>query len=194
MSEDMLTSRRGALGLILRFVALAPPLGQQLFAQTERQPLIAQVQRLVETLAYLGEPLSETDRERLDAAASLAEPARAIDEIQRVLDPRCLLIVRINPESRVSTERGAATARLVEQGWRAYLVKVRNEAGVTAALSLESPQARPVYRPGTGLSMAPQSVRPADVSVGAVLNGDPATTTSASSLRERTVRSRRLPR
>ena len=60
-------------------------------------------------------------------------------------------------------DRAAAPARLVEQGWRAYLVKVRNEAGVTGALTLESPQARPVYRRGTGLAMAPQSVRPADV-------------------------------
>jgi hypothetical protein len=60
-------------------------------------------------------------------------------------------------------DRAAAPARLVEQGWRAYLVKVRNEAGVTGVLTMESPQARPVYRRGTGLAMAPQSIRPADV-------------------------------
>ena len=84
-------------------------------------------------------------------------------EIERVLDPHCLVTVRINPESRVSVERGAAPARLVEHGWRAFLMKVRNEAGVTGVLNAESPQARPVYRPGTGAPLAPQSVLPADI-------------------------------
>ena len=79
------------------------------------------------------------------------------------LDPRCLLDIRINPESRVSVDRGGATPQLVEQGWRAYLVKVRNEAGVTGALRVESPQARPVYRRSTGASLAPRSVLPADI-------------------------------
>ena len=91
-------------------------------------------------------------------------PRRAVEEIQRILDPHCLLAIRINPESRISVERAAAPARLVEQGWRAYLVKVRNEAGVTGVLSHgESRRRDPCYRRGTGLAMAPQSVRPADV-------------------------------
>src|SRR6185503_8664637 len=71
--------------------------------------------------------------------------------------------VRINPESRVSIARGAAPARLVEQGWRAYLMKVRNEAGATGQLEVESPQDLPVYRPGTGSPMAPRTVLPADI-------------------------------
>jgi hypothetical protein len=156
-------SRRRLLGSMLGFVVLALPSGRRLLAATEAQPLIAQVRRLMEAMAYLGEPLREADRERLEAAANLTEGARAVDEIQRIVDPYCLLAVRINPESRISVDRASAPARLVEQGWRAYLVKVRNEAGVTGHLRMESPQALPVYRPGTGLAMAPQSVRPADV-------------------------------
>src|SRR5207249_1374080 len=99
----------------------------------------------------------------LDAAANMAGEPRGVEAIQKVLDPRCLLIVRINPESRISIERGAAAADLVEHGWRAFLIKVRNEAGATGVLNAESPQARPVYRPGTGLAMAPRSVGPADI-------------------------------
>ena len=114
-------------------------------------------------MAYLGEPLSDADRTRLDAAGRLTTASEVVAEIERVLDPRCLVAVRINPESRVSVERGAAPARLVEHGWRAFLIKVRNEAGVTGVLNAESPQARPVYRPGTGSPLAPQSVLPADV-------------------------------
>lgn len=165
-------NRRRALGSILKFALLAPPIGKDLFAggealiafpTVEAQPLVAQVRRLVEAMSYLGEPFSETERERLDAAANMSDEGRAVEELQRVLEARCLMAVRINPESRVSVERGAATPRLVEQGWRAYLIKVRNEAGVTGVLSMESPQARPVYRRSTGLAMVPESVRPSDV-------------------------------
>jgi hypothetical protein len=168
-------TRRAAVGSLFRFAVVLHPLGGRLVTNAlsrpglppsydlELQPFLAEVRRVMEALAYLGEPLPEKDRGLLEAAANLGDEARAIAEIQRVLDPRCLLTIRINPESRVSAERGAAAPRLVEQGWRAYLVKVKNEAGVTAALSVESPQARPVYRPGTGLSMAPQSVLPADI-------------------------------
>ena len=155
--------RRSLLGSMFGFLVFAHPLSARLLAALEAQPLNAQVSRLVEAMAYLGEPLSDIDRERLTAAASVTDAGSALAEIQQVLDPRCLLTIRINPESRISVDRAAAPARLVEHGWRAYLVKVRNEGGVTGVLSLESPQARPVYRRGTGLAMAPQSVRPADV-------------------------------
>jgi hypothetical protein len=158
--------RRRVIGSFLTFGVLAHPLGKELFAAfplVEAQPLLAQVRRLVEAMDYLGEPFSEAERGRLDAAAKMTDEARAIEEIQRVLDPRCLLAVRINPESRVSIERGAAAPRLVEQGWRAFLIKVRNEAGVTGVLNMESPQARPVYRPSTGLAMVPESVHASDV-------------------------------
>ena len=87
----------------------------------------------------------------LKAAEESGDGAAILAAIDRTLASRCLAEVRINPESRVSIARGQAAARLVEQGWRAFLVKVRNEAGVTSRLVLESPQARPVYgrRPAT---------------------------------------------
>ncbi len=163
MFFDKLPSRRDALQVILKFAVIAPPLGSRLLAQTDTQPLIAQVRRLVDAMAYLGEPLTEVERGRLEAAASMTDRAQVIEEVQRVLDPRCLLVVRISPESRVSTERGAAPSRLVEQGWRVYLIKVHNEGGTTADLSLESPQAQPVYQLGTGSPTVLRSIQPADV-------------------------------
>jgi hypothetical protein len=163
MFQQPLLSRRRLFGSMFGFVVVAQPLSKRLLAAAEIQPLIAQVRRLVDAMEYLGEPFAAADQERINVAASMTDGARALDEIQRILDPQCLVSVRINPESRISVERAAAPARLVEQGWRAYLVKVRNEAGVTGVLTMESPQARPVYRRGTGLAMAPQSVRPADV-------------------------------
>jgi hypothetical protein len=67
-----------------------------------------------------------------------------VDEIQRILDKHCLAGVEINPESRVKVQQGPAKAILVEQGWRAFLIKVHNQAGITAALAVESPNAGPI--------------------------------------------------
>jgi hypothetical protein len=160
-------TRRSAVVALLRCGIFAHAFGcRQLAAgpfQTDSQPLLAAVGRLVEAMAFLGEPFSDADKARLLAAGSQKTAGEAVAEIERVLDPHCLVSVRINPESRVSVERGTAPARLVEQGWRAFLMKVRNEAGVTGVLNAESPQARPVYRPGTGSPLAPQSVLPADI-------------------------------
>ena len=164
-------TRRDAVSTLLRGAILAHPLSwralafgaQVLVDPQERQPFIAGVRRLVDAMAYLGEPFSDSDRAQLEAASNRTDAVDMIGEIEGVLASRSLLAVRINPESRVSVERGDAPPQLVEQGWRAYLVKVRNEAGVTGTLSVESPQARPVFRPSTGLAMAPRSVLPADI-------------------------------
>ena len=56
-----------------------------------------------------------------------------------------LAVVEINPESRVKVRQGSAQPDLVEGGTRLFLVKVVNEAGVTARLSVESPNTGQVY-------------------------------------------------
>src|SRR5688572_634796 len=91
-SVDIPLTRRGLLGSLFGFLVFAHPLGTRLFAALEAQPLIAQVGRLIEAMAYLGEPLSDADRERITTAASMTEGA--LEAIQQVLDPRCLLTVR----------------------------------------------------------------------------------------------------
>ncbi len=116
----------------------------------EVQPLAAQVTRLVEALAYIGAPLPAGDREALARASALTDAGAATAAIEAVLDPYCLLDVHINPESRVAVAPGPARPALVEQGWRTFLVKVRNDAGVTAPLRVGSPHARRVHGPGPG--------------------------------------------
>jgi hypothetical protein len=126
-------------------------------AQVEIQPLAAQVKRLMETLDYLGSPLQTADRQVLERAMSESDAGRASRQIQDVLDRYCLFDVHINPESRVKVAQGVAKAELVEQGWRTFLVKVRNEAGVTAQLKAESPNALKVFSRGPrGSSMDPR--------------------------------------
>jgi hypothetical protein len=133
----------------------------------ELQPLAAQVARVVEALDYLGTPLPENDRQALQSAMSGSDERAAAARLQEVLDPHCLLDVHINPESRVHVTQGKARAELVEQGWRTFLIKVRNEAGVTAPLRVSSPQALRVFSRGPkGFSISPtpeQTISPRDV-------------------------------
>lgn len=138
----------------------------------EAQPLKAQVARLVEALDYLGEPLKPEDRQKLDAALNNTDAARAVAAIQDVLDRYCLFDVHISPESRVKVAQGPAKPELMAAGWRTFLVKVRNEAGVTAPLKAESPHAQQVWARGPsktipgGFSVDPrpkQTITPRDV-------------------------------
>lgn len=71
----------------------------------EAQPLVAQIKRLVEAREFSGEPFSETTRKVLAEAMALPDPERASVGIQKMLDPHCLFVIQINPESRVKVAR-----------------------------------------------------------------------------------------
>ena len=126
------------------------------------QPLLAQSRRVAEALEMLGQPLTERDLARLRSAGD--DPKTAARIVQEVLDPLCLVGVEINPESRVKVAPGPASPTLMEQGWRVFLVKVKNDAGVTAPLRVESPNAAPVYKTSTNraepAATIPQSAIP----------------------------------
>jgi hypothetical protein len=127
----------------------------------EFQPLVSQAKRVVEALDFLGQPLPSDDKAKLEATYTSADPASAATAIQHVLDRHCLVGVQINPESRVKATRGSAAPALVQQGWRVFLVKVHNEAGVTAPLRVTSPNAQPIYTRSTG-SAEPKRTIPQD--------------------------------
>ena len=110
--------------------------------EVESQPLAAQVVRVLDTLANIGEPLPAAEASELRRLSNgAANSPEAIREMQKILDRYGLVGVEINPESRVKVEQGAARPELLEQGWRAFLVKVHNQAGVTAVLAAHSPNA-----------------------------------------------------
>ena len=109
------------------------------------QPLAQQARRVETALSYLGQPLAAEDRQALDAAISSRVEAQAAEQIQTTLDKYVLAIVRINPESRVSVDQGPAKPELVEGGTRLFLVKVLNEAQVTAPLRVDSPNSGNVF-------------------------------------------------
>lgn len=116
-----------------------------LVPEVEFQPLAAQTARVLQALELIGEPLAAEDAAALRkiTEAGAGGPAQ-VERIQQLLDKHCLVGVHINPESRVKVQQGPARAELMEQGWRSFLVKVHNEAGVTAVLAAESPHAGPL--------------------------------------------------
>jgi hypothetical protein len=132
--------------------------------KVEAQPFKAQAKRVAEALQYLGEPLTNYERAALDAAIADTDSDASVKSIQKVLDARCLAGVNINPESRVKVARGANPAELVEQGWRVFLIKVHNEAGVTAGLRVSSPSAAATVKSSSGSPSPKPSVTPEEVS------------------------------
>src|SRR5262245_33350672 len=104
------------LGLVIVLLSLTPWAAAEelpLIKGVEAQPLKAQVRRLAEALDYLGEPLSATEKAAVEKAVANMNAEEAVEQIQKVLDPRCLAGVNINPESRVKVARGPAKAELV---------------------------------------------------------------------------------
>lgn len=134
--------------LLLAFIILLSP---ELRAQhdhhhdhtnIEVQPLLSQAMRLKEALNFLGSSLSPEDEKRLNELQHTAYNEQTIHQVQEILDPYCIAIVNINPEGRVKVERGAAKNKLMQGGWTSFLVKVQNNAGITAALNVESPNSK----------------------------------------------------
>ena len=103
-----------------------------LVTRVELQPLAAQVERVLQALESTGSPVTADQLKAIHAALSESDEAAAVEKIQKLLDPLCLVGVQINPESRVKVQEGPASKELIEQGWRVFLVKVNNQAGVTA--------------------------------------------------------------
>ncbi|MGV3662708.1 MAG: CehA/McbA family metallohydrolase [Prosthecobacter sp.] len=117
-------------------------------AAVEPQPFLAATQRLTDAASFLGTPFSKEEIAVLKAAIAANDTA-AVAKAQAVLDAHALFHVTITPEQRVKVERGAVKAVLDESGWRQYLVRVENEAGVTAKLVVTSPQAKEAYVKGS---------------------------------------------
>lgn len=125
--------------------------------KVEQQPFVAATQRLLQALKLVGSPLPPADAEAVQAALAELDPERCVVGIQTALDRNCLVEVTINPESRVSAKEGPVARELIQQGWRTFIVKVINEAGVTAPLRVDSPQAEPAYQQGKGARERPQT-------------------------------------
>jgi hypothetical protein len=139
---------------VLALILLAgPALAHELplVQHVELQPLAAQANRIADALDFLGTPLSAAERASLRRAGQSKDEAADVLAIQKVLDPHCLAGVRLASKEKMEVLAGPAAPRLAEQGWRVFLVKVDNAAGIdNLELRADSPSALPLYRPSSG--------------------------------------------
>jgi hypothetical protein len=140
--------RSSGLVLLLALVGLAP--GSGAWAQkvepveVEGQPLAANATRLLQALEFLGSPLPSDTTKALLTAIETKDARR----IQELLDPHALVVVTLNPESRVKAARGPATAVLQQGGFTPVVLKVVNDSTVKGTLRISSPQAGAIYAGG----------------------------------------------
>jgi hypothetical protein len=145
-----------SLAAVLLLGNVALPADLTPVKKVEQQPFVAATQRLLQALQVTGSPLPQADADAVKQALAETDPEKCVVGVQTALDHNCLVEVTINPESRVSAKEGPARRELTQQGWRTFLVKVINEAGVTAPLRIGSPQAEAVYQQGKGARERPQ--------------------------------------
>jgi hypothetical protein len=136
------------------------------------QPMAQQARLLTEALNYLGQPLTLAEQKRVNDAIGMPDEAAAVAALEKVFDSHALVIVDINPESRVKVEQGEAKPDLVEEGARLFLVKVNNLAHVTAPLNVVSPDGGEVFlrsnnQPDPAITLTPQASKDrwADISL-----------------------------
>lgn len=129
----------------------------------ELQPLVSATQRLLEALEFVGSPLPKAEEEELSQALKSTDKVEVAAAVQKILDPHCLLMVTINPESRVSVSEGPVKKELIQQGWRNFLVKVQNDAGINPPLKVESPNSEPLHRRSSGSPSPKISISPDEV-------------------------------
>lgn len=116
----------------------------------EAQPLLAQALRVAEALSHMGSALPQETFNQLDALKDLPFDDRTVRKVQEILDPYVLAVIDINAESRVKVVPGEAQPTLKQEGWVTFLLKIHNQANVTAVLEAESPNAEPVLHRSTG--------------------------------------------
>jgi len=116
-------------GLVLATFLTLPVVAQDALPviPVEGQPLAANVRRVLQTMSQVGQPMAAETASQIEAAAGERDHAR----LQTLVDRHVLLVVAINPESRVKVLRGPAKAVLQQGGYTPVLVKIINESTIT---------------------------------------------------------------
>ena len=149
------------VGTVLSKPSIAQPL--PIVENVDAQPLKSQAKRVVDALQFLGEPLTVERQEALDAALAETDDLKAVVALQQALDPLVLAGVNINPEQRVKVAQGEAPATLNQHGWRVFLIKVHNEAGINPQLHPSSSNAQLPYARSRGGKRAAAQISDTDV-------------------------------
>ena len=131
--------------------------------QIERQPFASATEHLLEALRFAGAPLDPADESAIKELLTQTGNKEAVPKVQAILDTYCVAGVHINPESRVKVEEDPVSKILVQQGWRTFLLKTHNEAGITPLLQAVSPNAAPQYRKSNASKSPSMDITMSDV-------------------------------
>ncbi len=136
----------------------------------DAQPQLELARRVMAALARLGEPLPAADMAAIDELAAAGRLQDAAMAALRLLQTRVLVRVNISAEARVGVQRvqTGPRARLMQGGWRLFLARIDNPAGVPGTLGVSSPNAVPVHgvHPGDPVSQARKGQAPASATRG----------------------------
>ena len=121
-------------GLIIGLTSL-PPMTMQVSAQNfgaapvpsivtdiAKQPLMVEVDHLLQALTFVGRPVSDSDRNAIYEAAKLPDD-KAVVAIQQVVDRYALVRVDIDPLRKVTVlPVSGSSETLMKKGWTTFLV------------------------------------------------------------------------
>ena len=148
------TDRTGSTMMLLRILSLLLLIASStvtradeswpMAATVERQPLLAQLQRLRDTMNHIGMPLPKETETQLMQLVDNADEDSLTARVQELLDPHCLAAVSLRKDAAPVVVRREAKAELIEQGWQRFLIKVLNEPEVRVRLRIDSPNAKPL--------------------------------------------------
>ena len=108
------------------------------------QPMLSQVHRLSEALNVVGNPLDQSTLERISKIKTLKSDLKITNQIQEMFDPLCLAKVEIQKDGPSKVSLGSAKPKLMEQGWRTFLIKIINPHKKVGRFIIESPNSKPI--------------------------------------------------
>jgi hypothetical protein len=108
----------------------------------QSQPYFASVNRALEALKRLGAPIAVADAQQI-AVLAQQNDATAVEAAERLLDHYTLVNFSLAPDAPSLVTAGGAPRVLVEQGWRAFLVRIVNPDGRTDNLAFSTGLATP---------------------------------------------------
>ena len=124
--------------ILLTITSASPAQSLPRVAGVEWRSFRADVELVLKGLKEREVPLSADAMRRLKAllVEKPDDVQEAIEKVQDILDPYCLVGVSINPESRVKAARGPASLELRQDQETVALLKIHNDGGVTHTLRL----------------------------------------------------------
>jgi hypothetical protein len=135
------------LGALALFVPVRVGAVERFSGLPPAQPYFAALRRVISAFEHLGEPLPASLLRHLQDSEKTGDVAAA----EALLAPLVLLRVRLGPGNFGWPTAGPLAPTLLEQGWRSFLVRVENPAGLTDRFmaSLDTPVLGDVERYST---------------------------------------------